>query len=88
MKDLREIVTCLSSGQRPLNCEACGKEFNCGASLSGCWCGEIKLNEQVRADLRARYRDCLCRECLEKEADSLLKRDGRPLTQPAEQAKA
>jgi Cysteine-rich CWC len=45
-------------------CEACGKEFSCGASLSGCWCSEINLTDETRADLKLRYRDCLCRECL------------------------
>jgi hypothetical protein len=70
MKSVREIVNCLSAGVRPLNCEGCGKEFNCGASLSGCWCGEIKLSDESRAELREKYRDCLCRECLEKAAAS------------------
>jgi Cysteine-rich CWC len=66
MKSIGEIAKCLTTGARPLHCESCGKEFNCGASLSGCWCGEIKLSDEARAELREKYRDCLCRECLEK----------------------
>ncbi|HXD29767.1 MAG TPA: cysteine-rich CWC family protein [Pyrinomonadaceae bacterium] len=66
MKSISEIVNCLATGSRPLTCESCGKEFNCGASLSGCWCGEIKLTDEARAELKERYRDCLCRDCLEK----------------------
>ncbi|HYX28502.1 MAG TPA: cysteine-rich CWC family protein [Pyrinomonadaceae bacterium] len=45
-------------------CEACGNEFSCGASVFGCWCSEIELTDETRAELRSRYRDCLCRECL------------------------
>lgn len=47
-------------------CEACGKDFSCGASLRGCWCSEVELSDETRAELKARYRDCLCRECLER----------------------
>ena len=50
-------------------CEACGGPFTCGASLSGCWCSEIKLSDETRAELRTRYRNCLCRACLERLAD-------------------
>jgi len=46
-------------------CEACGNEFTCGAKLSGCWCAEIELTDQIRAELRSRYSGCLCRNCLE-----------------------
>ena len=51
--------------REPSTCEACGAQFACGASLSGCWCAEIKLSDSVRDELRARYRRCLCRACLE-----------------------
>lgn len=46
-------------------CEACGNEFVCGATLAGCWCSEIKLTDEIRADLRKKYERCLCRDCLE-----------------------
>jgi len=55
--------------REPSMCEACGAPFICGASLSGCWCTEIKLSEATRADLKTRYRACLCRECLEGMAE-------------------
>jgi hypothetical protein len=70
MKSLKEIVTCIAAGARPLTCEACGKEFTCGASFSGCWCGEVKLTDESRAELKSRYKECLCRVCLEKAAVS------------------
>jgi len=59
----------------PSTCEACGRAFTCGATLAGCWCQEIKLSEEVRAELRACYERCLCRVCLENYAEGL-KKDG------------
>ena len=53
-------------------CEACGEAFACELSLGqGCWCAEIKLSDEVRAELRNRYRGCLCRSCLERAAETL-----------------
>lgn len=45
-------------------CESCGAAFACGASDSTCWCAGVKLDEAARAELRARFRRCLCRACL------------------------
>lgn len=50
---------------RELTCARCGARFTCGASLAGCWCAEFHLSDTQRAELRGRYRDCLCRTCLE-----------------------
>jgi hypothetical protein len=48
-------------------CEACGQSFACEISLhTGCWCQEVHLSELTRAALRTKYRNCLCRACLEK----------------------
>lgn len=66
---LRELVVLLTPGlSRKLTCESCGNEFSCGASLTGCWCAEIKLSDEDRAALKKRFRDCLCRACLERLA--------------------
>ena len=54
------------SSREPSACESCGAEFACGATLAGCWCGEVKLSDETRAELRARFRGCLCRACLER----------------------
>jgi len=51
----------------PSPCEACGNEFQCGATLTGCWCTQVKLTDETRASLRGRYKKCLCRTCLERE---------------------
>jgi len=47
-------------------CESCGNEFSCGASLRGCWCSEVDVSDATRTELKSLYRDCLCRDCLEK----------------------
>ena len=53
----------------PSVCEACGGEFACGASQGACWCQEVELGEEARAELRRRYERCLCRACLENYAE-------------------
>jgi hypothetical protein len=50
----------------PKTCQRCGTEFACGGSC--CWCDEIVLDASVRAALRERFTDCLCRACLEAAA--------------------
>jgi len=47
-------------------CQACNKEFLCGAMGPGCWCEEIHLTAAARDDIARRYEDCLCRDCLSK----------------------
>jgi len=61
-------------------CEACGSPFDCGATLAGCWCTQLKLTEQLLSTLRARYRACLCRSCLERlvEAEQEEQQQERP----------
>ena len=66
--ELKKLAGLFSERIRVSKCEACGKEFSCGASLKGCWCSEINLSDEARANLKSSYRDCLCRECLEKTA--------------------
>ncbi|MBL8152142.1 MAG: cysteine-rich CWC family protein [Blastocatellia bacterium] len=48
-----------------MRCEACGEEFKCGATITRCWCSEIKVSSDIRHELRKRYKNCLCRSCLE-----------------------
>jgi hypothetical protein len=63
-----QVLTSVFKGERPVTCESCGEQFNCGASLKGCWCSEIKLTNDDRSSLKSQYKDCLCRNCLEKIA--------------------
>jgi hypothetical protein len=52
--------------QKRKTCEACGQGFLCGAMAAGCWCEEIRLTAAAREEISRRYRDCLCRNCLEQ----------------------
>ena len=63
-----KTLKAIAGGGRELKCEACGGDFVCGASLKGCWCSEVQLNDDDRASLKTKYSDCLCRVCLEKQA--------------------
>jgi hypothetical protein len=47
-----------------LNCESCGKPFECGAKTGNCWCFEVDLDPEKLAKLRKEFESCLCRECL------------------------
>lgn len=68
---LRELTGyILPQFREPSTCEACGAKFTCGATLYGCWCAEIKLSDEARAELSKRYERCLCRACLEALAKS------------------
>ncbi|MFM9905728.1 MAG: cysteine-rich CWC family protein [Pyrinomonadaceae bacterium] len=49
-------------------CESCGDEFICGATIKGCWCMNIKVSDQARADMKEKYAKCLCAECLSRYA--------------------
>jgi len=55
--------------KEPSTCEACGGTFTCGATITGCWCTQVKLTKDTRSRLRRRYRHCLCRACLEQARD-------------------
>src|SRR5260370_41926056 len=64
---LKRIGLMLPVLRKTKTCEGCGASFACEISLgTGCWCGELKLSEDTRQELRAKYRNCLCRACLEK----------------------
>jgi len=67
--NLRQIAAFFNPKLREQEvCEACGQPFHCGASLAGCWCSEVKVSDEVRAELRKKYTHCLCRACLEQFA--------------------
>ena len=56
----------LGQAREPAQCESCGEPFVCGASLKGCWCAEVELTETTRRQLKSKFTDCVCRNCLEK----------------------
>lgn len=45
-------------------CEKCGAAFDCGG-LFGCWCRDVKLDLKTLTELKERYDDCLCPQCLQ-----------------------
>jgi hypothetical protein len=61
-------LTVLRTAPTWKSCAACGEEFSCGAPASGCWCEELQIAREVLSELRARYTDCLCRQCLSSAA--------------------
>jgi hypothetical protein len=66
---LKRIGLMLPVLRKAQACPACGEPFACEISLAkGCWCGEIKLSDGAREELRSKYTGCLCRACLEKAA--------------------
>ena len=48
----------------PSVCEACGDEFICGATITGCWCTNIKVTDAARAEMKEKFQRCLCPKCL------------------------
>ena len=51
-------------------CPRCNEGFSCGAKTGGCWCSDVVIADQTRADLATFYDGCLCPACLQKiEAD-------------------
>ena len=56
--------------ERPGTCESCGQPFACELSLAGCWCSKIELTDAARAEMRSKYKNCLCPACLKQYARS------------------
>ena len=51
--------------QRQLVCESCGSSFGCyPAPEGGCWCREVKVTDEQRGELRTKFGDCICPDCL------------------------
>lgn len=49
----------------PSVCESCGEEYICGATVKGCWCMKLDVSDEARAEMKAKYKKCLCPNCLE-----------------------
>jgi hypothetical protein len=48
----------------PSVCESCGEEYICGATVKGCWCMKLKVSDEARAEMKAKFEKCLCPTCL------------------------
>ncbi len=58
-------------------CPLCGGENSCALVVSAessepCWCESLKIPEAVlqQIPLEARNKSCVCRECIERHAES------------------
>jgi hypothetical protein len=50
-------------------CPRCGRDFHCGIDdPTPCACTTLRLSAAMLADLRERYRGCLCVLCLQELA--------------------
>jgi len=61
------MTDALPAGWREARCPRCGGPFACGVGAdpaTPCFCVSITLGPERLAELRARYRDCLCADCL------------------------
>lgn len=61
-------MACRALRDRYKTCPSCGGTFECTGT--GCWCGEVKLDEAAREALRARFADCVCPACLQRAAEA------------------
>ena len=56
--------------KRPGTCESCGQPFACELSLAGCWCSKVALTDAARAEMRTKYKGCLCLACLKQYSEA------------------
>ena len=57
----------LPDGWRTTTCPRCGGPFACGVGADRakpCFCVAFSLGPERLAELRARWSDCLCADCL------------------------
>lgn len=54
----------------PKLCESCGETFGCGANLDGCWCVDVAIPPVAADDLKSKFNDCLCPQCLASLAET------------------
>ena len=65
-----------ASDSKQKTCEACGQQFACSASDAECWCEQVPLSAHARAELGAKFSNCLCPGCLNAAAR------GEPVNNP------
>jgi hypothetical protein len=61
------MTDALAPGYRATTCPRCGGPFACGAGAdrqAPCFCVSYALGAARLAELRARWSDCLCADCL------------------------
>ena len=61
------MTASLPDGWRTTTCPRCGGPFACGVGAgraTPCFCVSYALGAERLAELRARWSDCLCGDCL------------------------
>ena len=61
------MTASLPDGWRTTTCPRCGGPFACGVGAdraTPCFCVSFALGPERLAELRARWSDCLCADCL------------------------
>jgi hypothetical protein len=64
---MTDMTSAPPPGYRATTCPRCGGPFACGVGTdrsTPCFCVAFALGAERLAQLRARYRDCLCAACL------------------------
>ena len=54
----------------PSICESCGDEFICRATSKGCWCMNVNVSDDARAEMKEKFAKCLCPKCLNTYASA------------------
>jgi hypothetical protein len=72
MKVKKALALISEKFKEPQKCESCGEDFTCGASLKGCWCFNKSLTDETRENLKSKFTDCLCENCLDKAIHSII----------------
>jgi 7,8-dihydroneopterin aldolase/epimerase/oxygenase len=44
-------------------CANCGNKLVCYSDYN-CWCKDVVLNDFQKSEIKLKYKDCLCKECL------------------------
>ena len=61
---MKEEVT---GNQRQVRCLACGSTFGCClVPISSCWCSKVEVSDTVLVEIRRKFSDCICPDCLNK----------------------
>ena len=61
------MTQAMDAGWRATTCPRCGAAFACGAGAdraTPCFCVSYALGAERLAQLRAKWSDCLCADCL------------------------
>ncbi|WP_072032145.1 cysteine-rich CWC family protein [Crocinitomix catalasitica] len=46
-------------------CSKCQSPFNCNVNdIKACHCSQVKLTPEILAEIKEKYDNCLCNDCL------------------------